>query len=312
MHVDVHVSGGRIAAIVGRGVLPTPGKVIDARDATVVPGFVDVHAHQSALAGERLGRMWLAYGVTTVRELAPDVAEAVERGEAWASGRPLGPRLIVSPAAGAPEPTPSLERLDARAGAQLSGHQPRLGTSSRDSLTIRAVAHSTRFPLRSEGGTGPVPYELELSPDLVSYQDALATLTASSTVLPSALGAVAGLQGWPDQLAHGSRGRDPAYSSLFTPAERAAWGKLGLGPAGRCRGSSRPSLGSCARAAASRSAVTRRPSRTASVCTTTWPDRGRRAAERPSAADRDGGRRAGARPRATIGTLEEGKIADFS
>jgi hypothetical protein len=53
-HVDVHVSGGRIAAIVGRGVLPTPGKVIDARDATVMPGFVDVHAHQSALTGERL------------------------------------------------------------------------------------------------------------------------------------------------------------------------------------------------------------------------------------------------------------------
>src|SRR5262249_41068691 len=100
-HVDVHVSHGRIVAIVGRGLLPTPSTVIDAREATMLPGLIDVHAHGSPLAGERLGRAWLAYGVTTVREVAADVGEAVERGEAWASGRPLGPRLIVSPADGA-------------------------------------------------------------------------------------------------------------------------------------------------------------------------------------------------------------------
>jgi Tol biopolymer transport system component len=225
-HVDVHVSGGRIAAIVGRGVLPTPAKVIDARDATVVPGFVDVHAHQSALAGERLGRIWLAYGVTTVRELAPDVAEAVERGESWANGRPLGPRLIVSPGAGAGEPTPSLNAsalvpVRGYPGISLGlGHElARLRDAS--GRSIDSIA------LRRESGTAASPYELELSPDLVSYQDAFATLTSSLTVLPSALGAVAGLQGWPDQPARGSRGRDPAYSSLFTPAERAAWAGAG-------------------------------------------------------------------------------------
>lgn len=218
-HVDVHVSGGRIAAIVGRGVLPTPAKVIDARDATVVPGFVDVHAHQSALTGERLGRMWLAYGVTTVREVTPDVAEAVERGEAWASGRPLGPRLIVSPAMGASEPTPSLNAstlVPVRSYPGISagfGHQ--LATLARDP-TGRTFGASAR---RAEA-----PYELELSPDLISYQDAIATLISSSTVLPSALGAAVGLQSWTDPFARGAYLRDPAYSSLFTPAERAAWG----------------------------------------------------------------------------------------
>jgi len=230
-HVDVHVSGGRIAAIVGRGVLPTPAKVIDARDATIMPGFVDVHAHQSALAGERLGRLWLAYGVTTVRELAPDVAEAVERGEAWANGRPLGPRLVVSPAAGASEPTPSLNAstlVPVRSYPGISlGFAHEIAKLTRDPSGRAFDSVSTR----SESGSGPVPYELELSPDLVSYQDALATLTASSTVLPSTLGAVAGLQGWAEQAAHGARGRDPAYASLFTPAERAAWGTRGLAPA---------------------------------------------------------------------------------
>jgi hypothetical protein len=230
-HVDVHVSGGRIAAIVGRGVLPTPAKVIDARDATVVPGFVDVHAHQSALAGERVGRMWLAYGVTTVRELAPDVAEAVERGEVWASGRSPGPRLVVSPAAGAPEPTPSLN------ASTLVPVRAYPGISSGVGHTLARLAHdptSRAFDsssTRRESRTGPAPYELELSPDLVSYQDVFATLTASFTVLPSGLGVIAGLQGWPDQPARGgARGRDTAYSSLFTPAERAAWGSSGSAP----------------------------------------------------------------------------------
>ena len=174
--------------------------------------------------------MWLAYGVTTVRELAPDVAEAVERGEAWASGRTPGPRLIVSPAAGAPEPTPSfnastLVPVRTYPGISLGvGHE--LARLAHDP-TGRAFDSSSA---RRQGGTGPVPYELELSPDLVSYQDAFATLTSSLTVLPSALGAVAGLQGWPEQLARGSRGRDPAYTALFTPAERAAWGSAGSAP----------------------------------------------------------------------------------
>ena len=72
------------------------GEVIDARDATVIPGLIDVHAHLSSLVGERLGRAWLAYGVTTVRELTTTPAEAVERAEAWASGRSPGPRLVIS------------------------------------------------------------------------------------------------------------------------------------------------------------------------------------------------------------------------
>ena len=115
-----------------------------------------------------------------------------------------------------PEPTPSLNAstlVPVRSYPGISagfGHQlatrPRRGARS-----ARALAAPRP------------PYELELSPDLVSYQDAIATLISSSTVLPSALGAAVGLQGWADQLARGAHVRDPAYSSLFTPAERAAW-----------------------------------------------------------------------------------------
>ncbi|HEU4619206.1 MAG TPA: hypothetical protein VFV10_14295, partial [Gammaproteobacteria bacterium] len=59
-HVDIHVHGQRIVAIAPRNVLPLPAKVIDARDATVIPGLIDAHVHESSIMGERLGRMWLA------------------------------------------------------------------------------------------------------------------------------------------------------------------------------------------------------------------------------------------------------------
>ena len=69
------------------------GEVIDARDATVIPGLIDVHAHSSSLAGERLGRAWLAYGVTTVRELATTPAEAVGARRSLGQRPAPGPRL---------------------------------------------------------------------------------------------------------------------------------------------------------------------------------------------------------------------------
>ena len=227
-HVDVHVSNGRITAIVGRGLLPTPPRVIDARDATVVPGLVDVHAHASALAGERLGRTWLAYGVTTVREVAADLAEAVERGESWASGRPLGPRLVVSPADGAPAPAPGLSAstvVPVRAYPGIAdgfGHAfARLARElPAGTLDVRLARAEPR-----DVGSG-AHYELQLSPELASYQDTLGTMIASLTVLPSSLGAVAGLRGWPESGQRTGHA-DAAYAALFTSAERASWAAAG-------------------------------------------------------------------------------------
>jgi hypothetical protein len=90
-HVDIHVRGGRIAAIVPRGLLPAPRRSSTRATPRSFRDSSTSTPHQSALTGERLGRAWLAYGVTTVREIATDVAEAVERGESWANGRPRGP-----------------------------------------------------------------------------------------------------------------------------------------------------------------------------------------------------------------------------
>jgi len=93
-HVDIHLRGQRIVAVVPRGSLPNPERVIDAQDLTIVPGLIDMHAHQSAVWGEKLGRLWLAFGITSVREPGADPYDALERRESWDSGKRLGPRLF--------------------------------------------------------------------------------------------------------------------------------------------------------------------------------------------------------------------------
>ena len=142
-HVDLHVRAGRIAAIVPRGTRPAAGEVVDARDATVIPGLIDVHAHQRSLVGERLGRAWLAYGVTTVRELAVTAGEAVERAETWASGRSPGPRLVVSMAGpGAPGPRSAIRGNHRRVRPQLGPPGPRnRSTALGLELVPPALAH---------------------------------------------------------------------------------------------------------------------------------------------------------------------------
>ena len=213
-HVDLHVRGGRIAAIVPRGVLPPSGEVIDARDATVIPGLIDVHAHLSSLVGERLGRAWLAYGVTTVRELSATPAEAVERAEMWASGRSPGPRLVIS--ATRPGSDDAGAAVRAYPGiAQGFAHSLRRQVGE---IAVPPWA-PTSFPARLSTELGAPSRELELSPGFTAYQDGFSRLIASDTTFVTGLAALAGLQGWPSPRPRA----DGAFGALFTPTEQAAW-----------------------------------------------------------------------------------------
>jgi Tol biopolymer transport system component len=225
-HVDVHVHAGRIAAISARGVLPAQGKVISLPDATVIPGLIDVHSHQTALAGERLGRAWLAYGVTTVREVAANVPEALQRAEVWASGRTPGPHLVVTPAVGVP---PDSLPTDPRAPVRgYLGIANGFAHSLLEQAALLGVPHlgAPRRDERVALESPATPYELEVSPGFTAYQDGFSRLLAAGAVFTPGLGVLAGLNGWPD--AAQSWRRDAAYSALFTAAEQTAWGHPGL------------------------------------------------------------------------------------
>ncbi|HEX7079975.1 MAG TPA: amidohydrolase family protein [Gammaproteobacteria bacterium] len=221
-HVDVHIEGQRIKAIVARGMLPLPERVIDLRDGTIIPGLIDVHAESSALLGERLGRAWLAHGVTTVREHAADVAEALERAESWASGRRLGPRLVVSPAgpvSGDAGTATSADPTGAEAPQRAAAPYPipvhgYSNLRSATSVFPALVGAPLALPV-------PTALPVRASPLGLAYDDVFNTIIESRTVLVSGLGAAYGVS--PGSSVLDRLVRHPVFERLYADAERRAW-----------------------------------------------------------------------------------------
>ncbi len=93
-NVDVFVSGGRITKIVPQRQDPVIGQLLDYSRETMIPGLMAGHSHQSELRGESLGRNWLAYGITSVRDPGTNPYKSLMRKETWESGKMAGPRLF--------------------------------------------------------------------------------------------------------------------------------------------------------------------------------------------------------------------------
>ncbi len=73
------------------------GAFIDASNQTVVPGLWEAHTHQyieGKFYGDKLGRLWMAYGVTTLQSVGDPAYRAPETREAFAAGARVGPRYF--------------------------------------------------------------------------------------------------------------------------------------------------------------------------------------------------------------------------
>lgn len=98
--VDILVVDNRIASILQHDPARhySADRVIDASQDTVMPGLWENHAHPSCLQsiyyGDRMGRLWLAYGITELRDLADPAYRAEEQRESFDSGARIGPRLF--------------------------------------------------------------------------------------------------------------------------------------------------------------------------------------------------------------------------
>lgn len=68
--------------------------LIDASDQYVMPGLIEGHAHQGSWDGEKLGRTFLAWGVTASRDPASDPYDARNRREAQMVGKAWSPRIF--------------------------------------------------------------------------------------------------------------------------------------------------------------------------------------------------------------------------
>lgn len=103
--VDILIVGDRIRSIrphdanaaASRNALYT--RFIDASALTVIPGLWESHTHHwisGRYYGDRLGRLWLAYGVTSLHSQGDPAYRAIEARESFASAARMGPRFFAT------------------------------------------------------------------------------------------------------------------------------------------------------------------------------------------------------------------------
>ena len=97
---DILVRNNRIAAVGSAGSLkgvPSDARVFDLSGKTVVPGFVDTHAHLGLLRGEHQQPssylLNLAFGVTTTRDPQTGTTDVLSYEDAVTAGLTVGPRI---------------------------------------------------------------------------------------------------------------------------------------------------------------------------------------------------------------------------
>jgi Tol biopolymer transport system component len=97
---DILVENNRIKAIGVSGTLTVPAaaKVIDVAGKTILPGFVDTHAHMWPQWGLHKNQVWkyainLAYGVTTTRDPQTSTTDILTYGDEVDAGAVFGPRI---------------------------------------------------------------------------------------------------------------------------------------------------------------------------------------------------------------------------
>ena len=99
-NADIVIRNNRIAAVGARGQVEVPqgAQVMDLSGTTVVPGFVDTHAHFRHSPGVHNVQPWallanLAYGVTTTRDPQTGTTDVLSYADRIETGDILGPRV---------------------------------------------------------------------------------------------------------------------------------------------------------------------------------------------------------------------------
>lgn len=99
MDMDIVVRNNRVESVAPhRDHEPGVG-VIDATRLTVTPGLIEMHNHQQLRSrswGDRQGRLWLSFGITTTRSTGDPAYRALEDKESLDTGARLGPRHFMT------------------------------------------------------------------------------------------------------------------------------------------------------------------------------------------------------------------------
>ena len=129
----------------GRGSTFQPDAVIDATGKYVLPGLINAHAH---LQEERGGKpqpieyeldIWLACGITTIRDVGSDTKRALELRKQSAEGEIAAPRIFVYPMFGRP-----------RDAAAARAHVRELKEMGADGIKILGIDRDTMAAMEDE------------------------------------------------------------------------------------------------------------------------------------------------------------------
>lgn len=91
----VIVNGDVITSVTSGAALPAGYQVIDGSGRFLVPGLWDMHAHVQG-SGEPWLQLYVANGVTGIRDMGADADFILPMREATAAGRTLGPRIVAA------------------------------------------------------------------------------------------------------------------------------------------------------------------------------------------------------------------------
>ncbi|HEX8848175.1 MAG TPA: amidohydrolase family protein [Gemmatimonadaceae bacterium] len=98
---DVVVNGNRIVGVGATGSVDVPAnaKIVDVSGKTIIPGWIDVHAHMWPAWGVHRTEVWeylaeLAYGVTTTRDPQTSTTDVLSYGDLVETGDIIGPRIF--------------------------------------------------------------------------------------------------------------------------------------------------------------------------------------------------------------------------
>jgi imidazolonepropionase-like amidohydrolase len=94
----VIIRGNRVVTVAASGSVRVPSDtwVIEGRGKFLIPGLWDMHVHTAVIGGRELLGLYVANGVTGVRDMAGDWATLTAWRDSIAHGRLAGPRIIAS------------------------------------------------------------------------------------------------------------------------------------------------------------------------------------------------------------------------
>jgi len=91
----VTITGRTIASVTQNGTVPSGAAVIDGRNAFLIPGLWDMHAHME-MSGAAWLPLYVANGVTGIRDMGSDLDLILRMRDDVSAGRVVGPRIFAA------------------------------------------------------------------------------------------------------------------------------------------------------------------------------------------------------------------------